>query len=261
MTQANIIVTKPIYATVGAGDALYEAVNGIVDRVRDRTNVDVNSRVEEARERLSNIPADVQDQIDALRGRLSGLPSDLPDDLAELRDRFTPDEFRRTVDQYYRQLLDLYSDLAVRGEETVDRLRTNPGFDERFDKVEDIYSDVVTRAEDVLNRVSDQARGLLGREDEGAVDIESVVGSGLADESARTAGPVGPVPDAVAEPAAVVDAEVIAVNAEDAERPAPSAAQAPAEPAAKAESAPAKKAPAKKAPAKSAAKKTTPAKK
>ncbi|WP_063065411.1 hypothetical protein [Nocardia violaceofusca] len=226
MTQPNVTVTKPIYATVGAGDALYAAVNDIVDRVRDRAaTVDVNSRVEEARERLSNLPADVQDQIETLRGRLTGLPSELPDDLAELREKFTPEELRKLVDQYYRQLVDLYSDLAVRGEETVDRLRSNPGFDERFDKVEGIYTDVVTRAEDVLSKVSDQARGFLGKAAEEA------------DEAA-----------------AVVDAEVVAVTTEAAaEEPTP------------AKKAPAKKAPAKKAPAKpattTAAKKTTPAKK
>ncbi|NKY89019.1 heparin-binding hemagglutinin [Nocardia veterana] len=224
MTQPNVTVTKPIYATVGAGDALYAAVNDIVDRVRDRAaTVDVNARVEEARERLSNLPADVQDQIETLRGRLSGLPSELPDDLAELREKFTPEELRKLVDQYYRQLVDLYSDLAVRGEETVDRLRSNPGFDERFDKVEGIYSDVVTRAEDVLNKVSGQARGLLGK---------------AADEAEQAA--------------AVVDAEVVAVTTEATSE----------ESAAPAKKAPAKKAPAKKAPAKpAAAKKTTPAKK
>ncbi|WP_227979490.1 heparin-binding hemagglutinin [Nocardia spumae] len=228
MTQPNVTVTKPIYATVGAGDALYAAVNDIVDRVRDRAaTVDVNTRVEEARERLSNLPADVQDQIETLRGRLSGLPSELPDDLAELRERFTSEELRKLVDQYYRQLVDLYSDLAVRGEETVDRLRSNPGFDERFDKVEGIYSDVVTRAEDVLNKVSDQARGLLGKATE---EVE--------------------------EAAAVVDAEVVAVTSEATADPVAEESVAPAK------KAPAKKAPAKKAPAKApAAKKTTPAKK
>ncbi|MEU6564256.1 heparin-binding hemagglutinin [Nocardia nova] len=228
MTQPNVTVTKPIYATVGAGDALYAAVNDIVDRVRDRAaTVDVNTRVEEARERLSNLPADVQDQIETLRGRLTGLPSELPDDLAELRERFTSDELRKLVDQYYRQLVDLYSDLAVRGEETVDRLRTNPGFDERFDKVEGIYSDVVTRAEDVLNKVSDQARGLLGKTAEAAEEV-----------------------------APVVDAEVVAVTTEATSEPV-AEESAPA-----AKKAPAKKAPAKKAPVKTAAaKKTTPAKK
>ncbi len=232
MTQPNVTVTKPIYATVGAGDALYAAVNDIVDRVRDRAaTVDVNTRVEEARERLSNLPADVQDQIETLRGRLSGLPSELPDDLAELRERFTSEELRKLVDQYYRQLVDLYADLAVRGEETVDRLRTNPGLDERFDKVEGIYSDVVTRAEDVLNKVSDQARGLIGKTAESATE--------------------NGVP--------VVDAEVVAVTTEATSEPV-------AEPVAQEAAAPAKKAPAKKAPAKkapvkpAAAKKTTPAK-
>ena len=239
MTQPNITVTKPIYATVGAGDALYAAVNDIVDRVRDRaTTVDVNARVEEARERLSNLPADVQDQVETLRGRLSGLPAELPDDLADLRDRFTSEELRKLVDQYYRQLVDLYSDLAVRGEETVDRLRTNPDFDGRFDKVEGIYTDVVARAEDVLSKVSDQARGLLGKTAEG---------------NAPVAGDAAPV----------VDAEVVAVTTEATPKPvAEPVAESAAEESAAEEKAPARKAPAKKAPVKAAAaKKTTPTKK
>lgn len=266
MTQGNAnisatdTVTKPIYATVGAGDALYNAVNEIVDRVRDRATGDVNSRVDEARERLSTLPADMQDQVETLRGRLTGLPSELPEDLAELRDRFTSEELRKLVDQYYRQLVDLYADLAVRGEETVDRLRTNPGFDERFDKAEglykDLYSDVVTRAEDVLNKVSGQARGLLGKDsDEPTAVVEAEVVA-VTTESAVA----DPAPEPVAEPVVRPVATPPVAETPAAE---PSAAKVnEAQKAPKAEPAPAKKAQVKKSPAKPAsAKKTTPGKK
>jgi|GEM_PF-4247686 len=202
--------TKPLYATVGAGDALYAAVNDLVGKVRERAaTADVTGRVEEARERLSNLPSDAQEQFEALRHRLTGLPSELPDDLAELREKLTPEELRKLVDQYYHQLVELYQDLAERGEETVERLRTNPSFGDRFDKVEGIYTDVVTRAEDVFGKVSEQARELLG----------------TVEEAAET------------EP--VVDAEVVGVTTE--------ATPADDEPEL---AAPAKKAPAKKAPAK-----------
>ncbi|MGY2062168.1 heparin-binding hemagglutinin, partial [Nocardia gipuzkoensis] len=144
MTEANATVTKPLYATVGAGDAVYKAFTQIVDELRGRAaTADVTGRVEEARERLANLPADAQERIESLRQRLSTLPSELPDDVAELREKLTSEELRRIVDQYYHQLLDLYSDLAVRGEETVGKLReTNATFDEQFGRVESTYTDV-----------------------------------------------------------------------------------------------------------------------
>ncbi|WP_040828211.1 hypothetical protein [Nocardia jiangxiensis] len=220
MTEATLTVTKPLYATVGAGDALYAAVNDLVGKVRERAaTVDVTGRVDEARERIANLPADAQEQFETLRQRLTGLPNELPEDLADLRERLTAEELRKAVDQYYHQLVDLYQDLASRGEETVDRLRANPAFEERFEKVEGIYSDVVTRAEDVFGKVSDQARGLLGSTEE----------------------------QAEAEP--VVDAEVVQVTHE----PAAPVDEAPAADEAEVKKAPAKNAPAKKAPAKKAA--------
>lgn len=214
MTEATLTVTTPLYATVGAGDALYTAVNDLVGKVRERAaTVDVTGRVDEARERIANLPADAQEQFETLRQRLTGLPAELPEDLADLRDRLSPEELRKAADQYYHQLLDLYQDLASRGEETVERLRANPAFEERFEKVEGIYTDVVTRAEDVFGKVSDQARGLLGSAAEQAED------------------------------SSVVDAEVVQVTHEQ-----------PAAPAEESEvdEAPVKKAPAKKAPAKKA---------
>ncbi|MBO0852543.1 MAG: heparin-binding hemagglutinin [Nocardia sp.] len=183
-TINNAAVTKPLYATVGAGDALYSAVNDLLDRVRDRSAID--SRVEEARERLSNLPADVREEVESLRERLSGL--DVPDEIAELRDKLAPEELRRVVDDYYQELLDFYSDLAVRGEETVDRLRAKPAFGDRFDKVENLYNDVVDRTEDVLNKV----RGKGEATDEAVVDAEVV--EVTTEETAAPAAPAKKAP-------------------------------------------------------------------
>ncbi|WP_067653806.1 heparin-binding hemagglutinin [Nocardia harenae] len=160
MTEKNATVTKPLFATVGAGDAVYTAVLDAVGQVRERAvAADVQTRVDEARERLTR--AEVQAQFETLRTRLSGLPSELPEDLAALREKFTPEELRRIAEQYYRQALDIYADLASRGEETVDRLRTsNQVVDERIQRVETIYNDTVKSAEGVVGRVSD----LLGRQ-------------------------------------------------------------------------------------------------
>lgn len=219
MTEKTATVTKPLFATVGAGDAIYTAVNDVVADVRERVaTTDVQARVDEARERFANVPADVQAQFETIRERLSGLPSELPEDLAELREKFTPEELRKLAEQYYRQALDIYADLAVRGEETVDRLRANQAVDEQIGRVETLYKDASARAEDALAKVND----LLGR---GKAEAESVVAK------AETA---------VAKAAAVVDAEVVDVTTEAVAAP---VTKAPA----------AKKAPAKKAPAKKAA--------
>ncbi|MGW0184097.1 heparin-binding hemagglutinin, partial [Nocardia sp. NPDC003345] len=157
MTEKNT-TAKPLFATVGATDAVYAAVVDAVTQVRERAT-DVNGRVDTARERFAGLPADVQTQFEQIRTRLSELPSELPEDLAELREKFTTEELRRLAEQYYRQVLDLYADLAVRGEETVDRLRTNHLVDEQVGRVESFYKDASVRAEEVLGRVN----GLIGR--------------------------------------------------------------------------------------------------
>lgn len=222
MTEKNATVTKPLLATVGAGDALYAAVNDVFAQVRERAAAtEVQARVEEARERFANVPADVQDRFESLRERLSVLPSELPDDLAELREKFTAEELRALAEKYYRQALDLYADLAVRGEEAIDRLRANQVVDERIGKVETLYGDAVSRAEDVLERVN----GLLGRPAKTEAEVAA---------------------DEVAAPAPVVEAEVVEVTTEA--TPAPAANGAPKKaPAKKAATPAAKKAPAKKA--------------
>lgn len=178
MSESTATVTKPLYATVGAGDALYAAVNDLFGKVRERSGfADVTGRVDEARERLANLPTDAQGQFESLRGRLTGLSSELPDDLAELRDKLTPEELRKVADQAYHQLVELYQDLAARGEETVGRLRSsNPQFEEGFERVEGIYTDVVTRAEDVIGKVSDQARELLEKTEADPIVDGEVVG-------------------------------------------------------------------------------------
>jgi len=175
MTENSTI--KPLFATVGAGDAVYAAVLDAVTQVRERAaSADVTGRVEEARERFANVPADVRAQFESLRERLSGLPSELPEDLAELREKFTPEELKALAEKYYTQVLDLYADLAVRGEETVERLRANHLVEDQIERVETMYKDAATRAEDALAKVND----LIGRpakeeEEEAAPVVEAEV--------------------------------------------------------------------------------------
>lgn len=213
-TKLPTAVAKPLYASVGAGDTVYAQLKDIVEKVRGQVaSADVTGRVDEARERFANLPADAQERFETIRTRVTALPSELPDDLAELREKLTPEELRRLADQYYHQLLDLYTDLAARGEETVDRLRANPTFEERFEQVESLYSDLIARTEDVVEKVQEQVSPLIGRATKAAEEAEETL-----------------------------EGEVVAVKSETAPE-----TNGPAK------KAPAKKAPAKKAPAKKAA--------
>ncbi|MEV0368204.1 heparin-binding hemagglutinin [Nocardia fusca] len=224
---------KPLFATVGATDAVYAAVVDAVTQVRERaTDVNGRVRVEEARERFAGLPADVQTQFEQIRARLSELPSELPEDLAELREKFTAEELRKLAEQYYRQVVDLYADLAVRGEETVERLRANHLVEEQVGRVETLYKDASVRAEEVIGRVN----GLIGR-----VRTESEPTPAPAAEATAPAAPE------------VLDAEVFEVAPEIAPEPVPEVAPEPTP------APPVKKAPAaKKVPA---AKKAAPPKK
>ncbi|MBF6357483.1 heparin-binding hemagglutinin [Nocardia higoensis] len=229
MTEKTVTVTKPLLAAVGAGDAVYAAAVDVVTQVRERagSTADVTGRVGEARERIAHVPADVQAQFEALRERLSGLPGELPDDLAELREKLTPEELRKLAEEYYAKAMDLYAELAARGEETVERLRANDVVEQRIGRVETLYKDAASRAEDVVGKVN----GLLGR-------------------PARTE-EAAPIVDA--EPvAAVVEAEVVDITPDVA--PSPDTAPAPEATAATPKTA-AKKAPAAK---KAAPRKTAP---
>ena len=209
-------VKKPLYATVGAGDAVVQAFADVVAKARERaenTSTDVSGRVEEARERFAALPADLQEQIESLRERLAGLPSELPEELAELREKFTVEELRAVAERYLKVALDLYADLAERGEETVERLRTRPVVEERIGRVEGLVDDALARTKDVREQATKLANKVTGRAEDAADDAV----------------------EKVEEAAAAVKKAV--------------AKKAPAKKAAPAK-APAKKAPAKKAPAK-----------
>jgi heparin binding hemagglutinin HbhA len=124
----------------------------------------------------------VKAQFETLRERLSGLPSELPEDLAELREKFTPEELKSLAEKYYTQVLDIYSDLAVRGEETVERLRANHLVEDQIERVETLYKDAATRAEDVLGKVND----LIGRPVKAEDEAEPVVDAEVVEVTTET---------------------------------------------------------------------------
>jgi len=263
----DAVVKKPLYAYVGATDAVVQAVADVVAKVRERAaetdRDDVSEAVEGARERLSTLPADIQEQIEALRERLAGLPSELPDEIAELREKFTDEELRRAAEQYLKVAADLYAELATRGEEAVERLRNRSGVEEQIEKVEGFYKDAQERAEGIVGEARGRAGGFVGEARERA---EGFVGEAR-DAAEDALGKVSDRTRAVGEQAAKLTGRAQAEVEETAEA---AVAEAPVaeEPVAEAPvveapvaKAPAKKAPAKKAPAKKAPAKKAPAKK
>ena len=105
-------VKTPIFAAVGAGDAVVQAVADVVAQVRSRAE----SRTSEVNARIADISEDVTEGVESLRERLANLPAELPDEIAELRERFTPEELRKVAEAYLKVASDLYTSLAERGE-------------------------------------------------------------------------------------------------------------------------------------------------
>ncbi|MDF3313639.1 hypothetical protein [Rhodococcus sp. T2V] len=141
-------VTRPLYATVGAGDAAVQAVADAVAEVRQRaehTGTEVSGWFEDARERVGSLPTDVQERIEAFRQRLAGLPSELPG-WVQVREAFTVEELRKNYDEYRKGAVDLYADLAERGAGTVQRLRTRAGVDERSEPADAAAADQIDEA-------------------------------------------------------------------------------------------------------------------
>ncbi|NMN98200.1 heparin-binding hemagglutinin [Antrihabitans stalactiti] len=134
---------KPLYATVGVGEAAVQTLSDVAV---------------EARARVTTLTADVQEQFEALRERFTGLQSSLPDDVAELRTKLTAEELRKIADEYRTIAIDRYSEFAERGEGAIERLRTRPAIEERIEKAEDLYTKAVEAAEEALGTVSERTR-------------------------------------------------------------------------------------------------------
>jgi heparin binding hemagglutinin HbhA len=146
----------PLFAAVGAADLALERVNEIVTALRERAEEarsDATGRVEETRDRIAKLREELPQRSEDLRGRLSG------------------EELRRTADSYREQATELYNDLVERGEAALERLRNQPGFEERRAQAEKRFSETVELTQEALGNVASQTRAvgeraakLIGRE-------------------------------------------------------------------------------------------------
>src|SRR6201997_2554350 len=146
----------PLLAAVGAADLALERVNEIVATLRERA--------EEAR-------TDASDRVGETRGRIAKLREELPKRGEELRGRLSGDELRKAADDYREQATELYNDLIERGEAALERLRNQPGFEERRAQAEKRFSETVELTQEALGNVASQTRAvgeraakLIGRE-------------------------------------------------------------------------------------------------
>ena len=165
MTDQKTIdsVKTSLYAAVGAGDVVVQAVADVVAQVRSRAEpprVDVEERVGGAKERIAGLPDELTEGVENLRDRLAGLPSELPEELAELREKFTADELRKVAEAYLKVASDLYTSLAERGEETVERIRKQPAVEEGIGRAETAFGDAVELTEEALGTVARQTRAV-----------------------------------------------------------------------------------------------------
>lgn len=146
----------PLLAAVGAADLALERVNEIVLTLRERA--------EDAR-------TDASDRVEETRGRIAKLREDLPQRAEEFRGRLTTEELREAAEGYREQVTDLYNELIARGEAALERLRNQPGFEERRAQAEKRFSETVELTQEALGNVASQTRAvgeraakLIGRE-------------------------------------------------------------------------------------------------
>ena len=146
----------PLLAAVGAADLALERVTEIVATLRERAG--------EAR-------TDAGSRVDETRGRIAKLREDLPQRAEDIRGRLSGDELREAAESYRDQVTELYNELIERGEAALERLRTQPGFEERRAQAEKRFSETVELTQEALGNVASQTRAvgeraakLIGRE-------------------------------------------------------------------------------------------------
>jgi len=128
--QATDAVTKSVeqlrtslLAALGAGDLATEAARDFLNKAKDNAT----KRTETVR----------------------GAVDELPADLKELREKADPAELRKLVDEYTEAAQKLYRKLTDRGEDRLEKLRTEPRVKKAIDQLEEALKNAQTRVEGV----------------------------------------------------------------------------------------------------------------
>ena len=135
----------PLLAAVGAADLALATVNEIVASLRERA--------EEAR-------TDANAALEERRARLTKLQEDLPTQFGELRERLTTDELRKAAEGYADAANTTYNKLVERGEAALERLRSQPEFEDVAGRVEGYTDQAVELTQQALGNVASQTRAV-----------------------------------------------------------------------------------------------------
>lgn len=99
----------------------------------------------------------------AVLDALTKARTQMPNDVTELRGRLDPAELRKLVDQYAEAAQKLYVYLAEHGEETLDRLRSQPQFKKAVEQFDQAAQAAQQRAESAVGDARELADEVLGR--------------------------------------------------------------------------------------------------
>jgi len=123
-------VRTPLLAALGAGDLAAKAVLDAVTRAKENA--------------------------DAAR-------KELPTDVTSLREKLDPSELRKLVDEYTDAAVKLYRKLAAQGEETFDKLRTQPQVKKVVDQLEEAIEAAQTRVDGAATDARELAEEILSK--------------------------------------------------------------------------------------------------
>jgi heparin binding hemagglutinin HbhA len=129
----------PLLAAVGAADLALATVNEIVVTLRERA--------EEARTEAGT-------RVESRRARLTKLQEDLPTQVTEIRERLNSDELRKAAEGYADAATATYNKLVERGEAALERLRSQPAFEDAAGRVESVTDQAVELTQDALGTVT-----------------------------------------------------------------------------------------------------------
>jgi heparin binding hemagglutinin HbhA len=128
---------NPLLAALGAGDVATQAFIDAVTKART--------------------------QMTERAGQARAAVDELPTDVADLRGKLDPAELRKLVDQYADAAQKLYQYLTEQGEQTLDKLRTQPQFKRAFEQFDQAAQAAQQRAESAAGDVRELADEVLGK--------------------------------------------------------------------------------------------------
>jgi heparin binding hemagglutinin HbhA len=168
--QARAAVTSvfeqartPFLAALGAGDVATQAVLDAVTKARA--------------------------QVGERAGQARAAVDDLPSDMAGLRGRLDPAEVRKLVEQYADAAIKLYQYLSEHGEETLDRLRSQPQVKKAVEQFDQAAQAAQQRAESAVGdarELADEVLGKVGRRTRSTGEKTARATEQVADEVAET---------------------------------------------------------------------------